>query len=269
MNHQLVIDQMGRKVNVPLAPERIISLVPSQTELLIDLGVGDRLLGRTKFCIHPKVAVKDIPIVGGTKNVNIAIISELKPDLIIGNKEENDKAQIMELSSKYPVWLSDISGLDDALGMIRDLGMLLKVEEQASTMVAKIHDGFEGLDKMISGSVVYLIWDKPIMAVGSATFIDDMMSRVGLTNLITSSRYPELTPVRLQELAPDYLFLSSEPFPYKEKHIKAYEKLIPNTKMMLVDGEMFSWYGSRLLKSVAYFKGLVSQLTDTRSSPDH
>ncbi len=259
-NDRCVIDQMGREVKIPSSPQRIISLVPSQTELLIDLGIGDRLVGRTKFCIHPEEAVKDIPIIGGTKNVSIASIADLKHDLIIGNKEENDKAQIMELSSKYPVWLSDISGLDDALGMIRDLGRLLKVEEQASTMVAKIRDGFEGLDKLISGSVVYLIWDKPIMAVGSATFIDDMMNRMGLTNLITSPRYPELTSVRLQELAPDYLFLSSEPFPYKEKHIKVYEKLLPNTKVMLVDGEMFSWYGSRLLRSIDYFQSLGKEL---------
>ena len=260
MCDQVVMDQMGREVAVPSFPQRIVSLVPSQTELLIDLGLGDRLVGRTKFCIHPKAEVKDIPIVGGTKNVNISRIADLKPDLIIGNKEENDQAQIKALAAKYAVWMSDIIDLDDALGMIADLGRLLKVEKHAIAMAAQVRDGFESLDKKVSGSVVYLIWDKPIMAVGSATFIDDMISRVGLTNLITTPRYPELTLDQLQQLAPDYLFLSSEPFPYNAGHIKAYEERLPTTKVILVDGEMFSWYGSRLLKSVDYFRALSEEV---------
>lgn len=252
---------MGRDVNVPSFPQRIVSLVPSQTELLIDLGLADRLVGRTKFCFHPKKEVANIPVVGGTKKVNLERIFALQPDLIIGNKEENDKAQINELSAKYPVWMSDIYTLNDAIRMVVEMGELLNVEGRAVTTADKIRRGFESLDQVVSGSVVYLIWDQPIMAVGSETFIHDMISRVRLTNLITQPRYPELTPERLQEINPEYLFLSSEPFPYKDRHIKIYEELLPNTKVLLVDGEMFSWYGSRLLKSVDYFKRLNRIIT--------
>lgn len=261
MTYQLVIDQMGREMEVPSAPLRIISLVPSQTELLLDLGMSHRLVGRTKFCIHPVDAVQDISIIGGTKNLNLDSIHELQPDLIIGNKEENEESQIMELSSKYPIWMSDIYSLEDALKMICDLGSLLALEEQAATMVAEIGAGFESLSKMLSGSAVYLIWDKPIMAVGPDTFIDDMIGRLGLSNAVTKTRYPELSIASLQDFNPDFLFLSSEPFPYKDKHIKTYQKLLPNTKVILVDGEMFSWYGSRLLKSVDYFRELRNTLT--------
>ncbi|MEQ9297995.1 MAG: helical backbone metal receptor [Cyclobacteriaceae bacterium] len=261
MMHQLVIDQMGREVEVPLAPQRIISLVPSQTELLLDLGLGERLVGRTKFCIHPVDVVRNIAIIGGTKKLNMDRIHELQPDLIIGNKEENKEGQIIELSAKYPVWMSDIYDLSDALEMIRDLGSLLAVEAQADAMAAEISDGFEGLGKMISGSVVYLIWDKPIMAVGPNTFINDMIRGLGLSNAVTKNRYPDLSISSLQDLNPDFLFLSSEPFPYKDKHIKTYQKLLPTTKVILVDGEMFSWYGSRLLKSVDYFRELRNTLT--------
>lgn len=246
---------------MPLSPQRIISLVPSQTELLLDLGLERRLAGRTKFCIHPVDAVRDIAIVGGTKKLILDRIHELQPDLIIGNREENEEGQIIELSSKYPVWMSDIYSLEDALKMIRDLGGLLAVEPQGATMADEIGTGFEGLDELTSGSAVYLIWDKPIMAVGSDAFIHDMIGRLGLTNAVTKTRYPELSILSLQDLNPDFLFLSSEPFPYKDKHIKTYQKLLPNTKVILVDGEMFSWYGSRLLKSVDYFRTLAKQLT--------
>ncbi len=251
---------MGRQVEVPLFSQRVMSLVPSQTELLIDLGLGDRLVGRTKFCIHPAAQVNEVPIVGGTKKLHIDRIADLKPDLIIGNKEENDEDQIRELATRFPIWMSDVYHLDDAIEMIRSIGKLVQLDKQAESLANDIRSSFKKLDGLMYGRVAYLIWESPMMAVGPNTFIHDMLNRLGLTNAVEEVRYPELSNDELCALHPDYLFLSSEPFPYKEKHIRRYNEVLPDAKIMLVDGEMFSWYGSRLLKSVDYFRQLKSSL---------
>lgn len=248
-------DHLNRTIFLPKPPERIISLVPSQTELLVDLGLEEKIVGVTKFCVHPVHLRKSKTIVGGTKNYRFDVIDSLKPDLIIGNKEENDREGIENLASKYPVWMSDIFDLKDSLRMISDLGDLTGRKEPTSSLISQIEKSFE---KPIAkkGTCVYLIWENPKMAAGKSTFIDAMLSLAGFENLIQVDRYPELSPEKLVELAPDYLLLSSEPFPFKEKHIQSFQKLLPQTKIQLVDGELFSWYGSRLLQSAEYFRRL-------------
>ncbi len=246
-------DQTGREVILEGIPKRIISLVPSQTELLYDLGLEDELVGVTKFCVHPVAAKQKAQIIGGTKNFRFETIDALKPDLIIGNKEENYQSGIEQLAEKYPVWLSDIYDLNDALKMISQVGQLVGKVNEAMTMSEQIKRGFDHLPKRRLGSAAYLIWNDPIMAVGSQTFIDDMLKRVGFENAVTQSRYPELSLETLEKLQPDYLLLSSEPFPFQDKHILFFKEHLPNTHVEIVDGEMFSWYGSRLFKSLAYF----------------
>lgn len=250
------IDQMGRCVWVPEQPKRIISLVPSQTELLYDLGIGERLIGLTKFCVHPRGLKKEKVIVGGTKDFKLDSIRSLKPDLIIGNKEENEQGLIEGLAQEFPVWMSDISRLDEALLMINALGELVNAREKANEISTQIKYNFEQIRNEGNGSCVYLIWNQPIMVAGKATFIDDMLSKVGYKNQIEEERYPALKVDELLDLKPDYLILSSEPFPFKQKHIDHFQSLLPQTKVISVDGEMFSWYGSRLLKSPAYFNAL-------------
>lgn len=248
-------DHLNRTIFLPKPPERIISLVPSQTELLVDLGLEEKIVGVTKFCVHPVHLRKSKTIVGGTKNYRFDVIDSLKPDLIIGNKEENDREGIENLASKYPVWMSDIFDLKDSLRMISDLGDLTGRKEPTSSLISQIEKSFA---KPIAkkGTCVYLIWENPKMAAGKSTFIDAMLSLAGFENLIQVDRYPELSSEKLVELAPDYLLLSSEPFPFKEKHIQSFQKLLPQTKIQLVDGELFSWYGSRLLQSAEYFRRL-------------
>ena len=250
------IDQMGRCVWVPEQPKRIISLVPSQTELLYDLGIGGRLIGLTKFCVHPRGLKKEKVIVGGTKDFKLDRISALNPDLIIGNKEENEQGLIEELATKFPVWMSDISTLDEALVMIKELGELVNARGKANQISTQIKFNFEQIRNEGKGSCVYLIWNEPIIVAGKATFIHDMLSRVGFENQIEEERYPALKMDELKDLKPDYLMLSSEPFPFKQKHIDHFQSVLPQTKVILVDGEIFSWYGSRLLKSLAYFNQL-------------
>lgn len=252
-----VMDQMGRSVNVPEFPQRIISIVPSQTELLYDLGLDNEVVGITKFCIHPEDWRKSKTIVGGTKQVHFDLIDELKPDLIIGNKEENEEGFIKQLSEKYPVWMSDVFTLDDALDMIEMIGDITGRSRNAEGIVVDVLAAFEEIKELPNkGSVVYLIWNDPIMAVGKSAFINDMLKKAGFDNALSEHRYPELSIERLIELKPDQLLLSSEPFPFKEKHLAYFSKALPKTKISIVDGEMFSWYGSRLIKSAEYFKGL-------------
>ncbi len=251
------IDQMGRTVEVPDSPKRIISLVPSQTELLIDLGLP--VIGRTKFCIHPADKVKDILIIGGTKHFHFDRIRALQPDLIIGNKEENYPEGISQLEKEYPVWMSDIVTLEDALDMIRKVAALGSVREEGGAMADQLAADLASIKNTFSGKVLYLIWKKPWMTAGRQTFIHSMLTHLGFENVITADRYPELTDQQLANLSPDYLFLSSEPFPFQEADVlEVSEKW--DVQARLVDGEMFSWYGSRLLTSVGYFKWLATSL---------
>jgi ABC-type Fe3+-hydroxamate transport system substrate-binding protein len=248
-------DHLSRAVFLPKPPERIISLVPSQTELLVDLGLEEKIVGVTKFCVHPSHLRKSKTIVGGTKKYRFEVIESLNPDLIFGNKEENEQAGIEFLAEKYPVWMSDIFDLNDSLRMISDLGEITGTQSKASEIISKIESSFaESIP--FKGTCVYLIWENPKMAAGKNTFINTMLSVAGFENLIQAERYPELSEENLIELSPDYLLLSSEPFPFKEKHLDAFRKLLPNSKVLLVDGELFSWYGSRLLVAPDYFKRL-------------
>jgi ABC-type Fe3+-hydroxamate transport system substrate-binding protein len=253
-----VTDQLSREVTFNYPPKRIISLVPSQTELLFDLGLDAEVVGLTKFCIHPIDKFARCVKVGGTKKLNIELIKELQPDLIIGNKEENSAGNIQELSALFPVWMSDIYTLEDAKHTIIQIGELVDRQPEASYLIHLISAGFSdlqtlALERGINKKVAYLIWNKPYMVAGRNTFISDILAINGLSNVIKASRYPELDLSELLVLKPDLVFLSSEPYPFTDKHVQEIQMLLPDAKVILVDGEMFSWYGSRLVKAVQYF----------------
>lgn len=249
---RLVTDQLGRRVELSFPPRRIVSLVPSQTELLYHLGLSDEVVGITKFCIHPDEWFRAKPRIGGTKQLHIDKIRALSPDLIIANKEENEAAQVQQLMDEYPVWVSDIHTLADALEMIRQVGIITDKEVAAEKMVQNIAGGFAGLKPVINKKkTAYLIWKDPWMAAGGDTFINDMMGYGGFENVFSSeNRYPVVEPEQLKDC--ELLLLSSEPYPFREKHVEELQKVLPDTRILLVDGEMFSWYGSRLLLTPAY-----------------
>lgn len=252
---------MGREVILPATlPQRIVSLVPSQTELLYDLGLGDRVVGITKFCVHPADWRKQKTIVGGTKQFRFEVIDDLAPDLIIGNKEENYREGIEALAKKYPVWMSDIATLTDALEMIESVSDLCGEAEQGIAMAREIRQGMEAVDKTNQGTAVYLIWRQPYMAAGSGTFIHEVLQQAGFQNQVLDDRYPELSVSALEALSPDHVLLSSEPFPFKAKHIAELKEVLPNAQVRLVDGEMFSWYGSHMLQLPAYLNQLRQDL---------
>ena len=248
-------DQLNRTIFLANPPKRIISLVPSQTELLVDLGLEELIVGVTKFCVHPSDLRKKKTIVGGTKNYRFEVIDSLQPDLIIGNKEENDKEGIEKLASKYPVWISDIMAAEDSLKMILALGKITDTQMKAEEIVNQLKMDLK-IPLPFKGTAVYLIWNDPLMVAGQDTFINEMLSIAGFKNLIRRSRYPEVMSEDLQALDPDYLLLSSEPFPFKQKHLSLFKTLLPMAKVRIVDGELFSWYGTRLLNAMPYFRCL-------------
>jgi ABC-type Fe3+-hydroxamate transport system substrate-binding protein len=259
-----LLDQMGNQLDIQDIPQKIISTVPSQTELLAYFGLDSAVVGITKFCVHPNDWFKTKKRVGGTKNLNIDLILQIKPDLIIANKEENDKSQIEFLQNHFPVWISDIKTLDDAFNMIKSLGELFDCNDKAAFLVNELKTGFDSIENNIDSrksKVAYLIWNEPIMVAGNDTFINEMLHCAGFENAFAhKTRYPETSENELEALKLDFIFLSSEPYPFKEKHILHFEKFCPGAKTILVDGELFSWYGSRLLHSVDYFKKLRKKL---------
>jgi len=259
---RFVKDQLGDVISVPDFPKRIVSLVPSQTEFLYDLGLEERVVGITKFCIHPKDWFNSKTRIGGTKQVNIERVKALCPDLIIGNKEENTLEDIQELRKIAPVWMSDIATLEDSLTMMLEIGKLTNSFEKAQGITMRVKESFDNFVSPLSAkSVLYLIWKNPYMAAAGGTFIDDLLTRsLNLSNcLAPQTRYPAIDLEQFKH-NPDYIFLSSEPFPFKETHKAELAQQFPNAKICLVDGEYFSWYGSRLLSTIDYFKRLIQEL---------
>lgn len=255
-------DQLGRCVRVKRNPERIISLVPSQTELLYVLGLGNKIVGHTVFCVHPHLKEGSAVRIGGTKNLNIDKILALSPDLILANKEENTREQIEILAQFFPVWISDVQNIDDALSMIASVGMITNTRHRADQLIHSIRferNTFKKLHPQPAG-VVYLIWNKPYMAAGSDTFIHSMIADAGFVNLIDQTRYPVLDIDEMIRLNPEYVLLSSEPFPFNEKHADIINRALAKKVCVPVDGTYFSWYGSRLAKAYAYFADLHSSL---------
>ncbi|MBC8045805.1 MAG: ABC transporter substrate-binding protein [Fimbriimonadaceae bacterium] len=265
------IDQLDRKIEINFPPKRIISIVPSQTELLCELGHEDKLVGVTKFCVHPDHIRKSKPVIGGTKNLHIEQIRSLQPDLIIANKEENVKEQIEELEKYFPVWLSDVRNFDDAIVMIKNLGEITDRQELSYKLIQEIE--FEKEKYHSDHNIfaihnfpicIYIIWKNPYMIIGGDTFISSMLELAGFKNLFQDQlRYPEITMEDIQIANPQIVFLSSEPYPFKEKNIKELQEFMPHAKIILIDGEMFSWYGSRLQFSFQYFAELRKQITNT------
>lgn len=242
-------------------PKRIISLVPSQTELLYSLGLENETVGITKFCIHPNEWYQNKIRVGGTKNIDIQKIISLNPDLIIANKEENIKEQVDELAKTFNIWVTEVNNYENSISMIIDIGLITNKIEESTATISKIKFQFNSLHFPTSLSAAYLIWKDPYMTVGSDTFINDMLAKAGFQNMFSHrTRYPEISVEQIKNSGVKVLLLSSEPFPFRQKHIDELQEQLPGIIIKLVDGELFSWYGSRLLHSPPYFKNLRAEI---------
>jgi ABC-type Fe3+-hydroxamate transport system substrate-binding protein len=254
-------DQLNRPITIDKTPARIVSLVPSQTELLVDLDLEDALVGITKFCVHPRHLKDKKVVVGGTKQVHFDKIKALQPDIILCNKEENTEEMIQELEKIATVHISDVNTLDDALELIKRYGELFSKQQNADSIVKGISEKRLEFAEFIKSkpkkSTAYFIWKQPWMVVGKETFIDEMLRVSGFENYYGNlERYPEVKLTKVQPERAELVLLSSEPFPFTEKHRPILQSYFPKATILIVDGEMFSWYGSRLLKAFDYFKTL-------------
>ena len=246
-------DQLNRPIEIESTPKRIISLVPSITELLCDLGLEDRIVGCTKFCVHPQHLRKRISIIGGTKTIHLDRVQQLRPDLIIANKEENTKSDIEHLANEYPVWISDVQTRSESLELIRQLGELCGCSGSANRIINQLEKSHLAIPKLATKKVAYLIWKSPYMTIGADTFIHSMLEAHGFVNVFAErQRYPEVTLEEISRRKPELIFLSSEPFPFKEDHLREIQEILGDSKVLLVDGEYFSWYGSRQLHLPEY-----------------
>ena len=250
-----VRDQLGNLVQLDGPARRIVSLVPSQTEWLAYLGLEDHVVGITKFCVHPFSWKKKKNIIGGTKSVHFERIRQLEPDLIIGNKEENTRDVMDALSTRYNCYISDVSGLDSAIEMMKDIGKLTGTEDKATHFT----DHLKWLYSRTLNStlpknaeqVAYVIWNEPVMVAGNETYIHQILSSMGWKNAFgDKERYPVIEDEEWKERKVDAVLLSSEPFPFSEKHFPEFEDRVPGADIRLVDGELFSWYGWRLVKTL-------------------
>ncbi|SHG04757.1 ABC-type Fe3+-hydroxamate transport system, substrate-binding protein [Flavobacterium segetis] len=270
MKLKTLIDQIGTSHSFTTSPQRIISLVPSQTELLFELGLESRLVGITKFCVHPCHLKSTIKLVGGTKKVHFEKIKLLKPDIIICNKEENTKEIVEELSKICPVWITDIITIEDNFQMINDFGKLFNCRTEAQKWNDKLAFALSDFKNFVKNipvkKVAYFIWKDPFMVAGRDNFINELLKLNHFENIYANNsekagRYPEIEIEKIRSAGdPDLVFLSSEPFPFKEEHAFEIGLHTHHATTVFVDGEMFSWYGSRLLKAFDYFKKLHAKL---------
>ena len=253
------LDQKENQLILPSYPQRIISLVPSLTELLFDLGLDNEVIGVTDYCTLPAEKVRHRTRIGSPKQFNFMIIDNLKPDLLIGNKEENYPSGIARLQEKYPVWLSDITSLEDMLQAIIGIGRITNCDENADRINQEVCESLNNLPIFKELKSAYLIWNDPLMVAGGKTFINEMMKKSGFRNIFTEKpRYPVID---LAELArADVILLSSEPFPFSQTDVLSFKQIFIQAKVEIVDAMMFSWYGSHILQSAKYFLKLRDQI---------
>lgn len=254
-------DQMRREIQLDQPVRRIVSTVPSQTELLADLGLEDKVVGITAYCNRPTDWLKEKTVIGGTKDLNLEKIRSLQPDLIIGNKEENIKEQIEALSEDIPVWLSDVETVDQALDMIKEIGALTNSPEKAKALIQTITREREAVQKLpFNCRVAFFIWQDPYMLAGKNTFIGALLEELGLENaaLTGSGRYPEIQESDLADLDLDLILLTSEPYAFTTSDLHKISRFSRQSK--IVDGALFSWYGSRLVKTFLYLARLNREL---------
>lgn len=265
----IIRDQLQRQLNLKNTPKRIVSLVPSQTELLVDLGLEKAIVGVTKFCVHPNHLRKIKTIVGGTKQVNVEVVKLLKPDIILCNKEENSLEILQQMEKIAPVHMSDIFTLEDSFDLIKAYGSIFDCQKNASKISGKIKFNLKEFQEFITDqpiiNVAYFIWKTPWLVAAQNTFIHYLLGLNKFKNVYGHlERYPEINlNEMISKIKPEVILLSSEPFPFKKKHKEEIELLCySNSKVILVDGEYFSWYGSRLINAFAYFKQLRASLVN-------
>jgi len=254
---RVVIDQLNRKIEINNNLNNIISLVPSLTELLFFLKMDEQVKGITNFCVHPSDKLSDKVIVGSPLHVDYEKIEQINPDIIIAGKSENNKNNIEKIAEKYPVWVSDVRSIEDACKMIEKIGMICNQSDLSYNITKNISVGFDSLADKTKIKVCYLVWEKPFMVAGNNNYINDILKKTGLINVFEHKEgYAKVTAKEMQECQADFVLLPSEPYKFDNSHISTYKNLINKATVLLVDGQLFSWYGNRMLLAINYLKNM-------------
>ena len=239
---------------------RIVSLVPSWTEYVVDLGCAGQLVGRTKFCVRAGEEAERIPVIGGTKRIHLDRIEKLKPDLVIASKEENTREEVEACRAFSDVLVTDVRTISDAFEALETIGEAVEQAAVGASWRSNIEKAW-GEPRAEHAQALYAIWQNPLMVAGHDTYIHAAMNWWGIGNAAPATaegRYPELHAEHLDTLAGTPFLLASEPYPFASKHCAQFASA--GLRPMLVDGEAFSWCGSRMLHTVHYLNGMREAL---------
>jgi ABC-type Fe3+-hydroxamate transport system substrate-binding protein len=251
------VDALGRAVAPPSPPQRVVSLVPSITEALVAYGVGDRLVGRTEFCVEPAGKVEHVGTVGGTKTLDVDAIAALKPDLVIASAEENEQSQVESLiASGMTVYVIEPRTVQQALVMLADVARMTGVTARALPAISEASRTLAQIKREAESSVRFFcpIWRRPYMAAGPDTYIHDLLESCGGLNVFRdrSEHYPEVEMSEVAARDPEVILLPDEPYPFAEKHLPEIRSSLADTtavredRVHLVDGKLLCWYGPRI-----------------------
>jgi len=261
-------DADGRRHAPAGAGARIVSLVPSVTELLFALGLGPRVVGRTSFCVHPSPEVDAVPAVGGTKKVLLEKLAAVRPTHVIVNVDENRREDVPRIEALgAEVVVTHPLGPDDNPALYRLLGGLFGAEEPAERLCGELAAALRRARERAGGwrarNVLYLIWHRPWMTVSRDTYISRMLELVRWHTLpaTAEARYPRVEDDDPVWREAEEVLLGSEPYPFRAKHVDEVGALLadPEVPVRLVDAEMVSWYGSRAIAGVRYLADLADR----------
>lgn len=252
---------------------RIVSLCPSLTELVFDLGHGDELVGRTKFCVHPADRVGTVEKVGGTKNPKLERIIELTPDLVLLNEEENRREDAEALrAAGVPCHVSFPHTALDTAAMVRSIAEAIDATREGERIARDIEARHTRVVTSAADrepvSYAYMIWREPWMTVNADTFVSALLGDAGGRNVFATlgDRYPAITAAELAAAAPDVVLLSTEPFPFKPSHADELAGLtgLDRHRFEIVDGELLSWHGSRTPAGIDYAEQVIERARANR-----
>lgn len=266
-------DPTGRTIEISYPPGRIVSLVPSTTETLYDLGVWDKVAGCTGWCTRPAHAVKGMRRVGGVKrNMNWKRLREIDPELVLANAEEQAPDVLARLCDEFPAWVSVPRTVAEAVAAIRDLSEVLGVPHDGEEIAVRTEMAADEARRLASNRpgirVLYLVWREPYMSVSGDTFIHDMLALCGAENVYEGAekRYPEITLEDAAKRGVDLVLLPDEPFRYREEHVGEFEAL--GVEVKLVSGDNVCWPGSRMLEGIRYLSEMIVDACAGPCAPD-
>ena len=264
------VDASGVALALSAAPRRIVSLIPSTTELLCALGLAEALVGVTVYCVEPRDVVRGKTRVGGEKDPDLAAIRSLAPDLVIANVEENRREDVDALRAVgIPVWVTYPRTVAEGLAMIRDLGEVTGARDRARALLDTLEPLYAQARARAAArppvSVFYPIWREPWMTVGADTYVHDLLATCGGANVFADRvRYPTITLDEMAARGPEVIFLPDEPFRFRRAHLRDFDAYpavpaVRNGRMHLVDGKPFSWHGPRLAEALRKLPDLLTR----------